>query len=273
MKKRVFAFILASAMTFGASACGKTEKEPEKEAQAVVNEKDSETAEKEEIEEIPPEEIKGDRPADYYENMPYGVYKSNMFAREVHIKENGVFEDYMGHGEASFEPEIGTWEQTQIDMGNEMLADGLILYRDGKEYMTMIWDGDRFYIESDANEGMVEYMERVEQGEEISSDGSEKMPFEASPEECIVGSWALRSRVNCDVAAYEVYEDGTWEAFGTNEETVSSGIWTLSSLGDYAYLFFEDDGTVYDEISIYTRDGDVILNSVRESNDFYRDKA
>ena len=178
MKKRVLALAAAGVMVVGLSACGNKAETAEKAAEtaeaAAEEEKTAEEEAEESVEtaeEIISEETQGDAPVDMYENMPLGTYESDVRAWSVTVRADGTYEMLGGHGIEEAEPFTGTWEQTTVDMGDEMYADGLRFYTNGEEEMVWIWDGERFIVGPwEGEDALYEHMIRTA-GPEFSIEG------------------------------------------------------------------------------------------------------
>ncbi|MBQ2679461.1 MAG: hypothetical protein IJF98_04620 [Firmicutes bacterium] len=238
MKKRFFAVFIAGVMVCALPGCGKEAETAETAAEKVEQtaEEAEEQAEEaaETAEEIIAEETEGDAPADQYSDMPLGTYESAEMAREVTIFADGTFEMLGGHGVEDPEPFTGTWEQTTIDMGDEMYADGLKLFMDGEEFMEWIWDGERFIVGPwEGEDAQYEHMIRTK-----------------GPVYSIDGEWYAFEGGGLEIDGYR-FEKGSWEAFDDEGDTVESGTYTAGADGENSYVLADEDGVYYDEGRVY----------------------
>lgn len=237
MKKRFLAVFIAGTMVLALSACGKKDEAVQqaaevKESAAEIQEQAEEEAAEaaEETEEIMAQETEGDAPAGLYDDMPLGTYESDLRAWEITILADGTFEMLGGHGVEDPEPFTGTWEQTTIDMGDEMYADGLRFFMDGEENMVWIWDGEKFLVGPwEGEDALYEHMIRT-----------------AGPELSITGQWYAFEGAGMEIESFE-FENGRWQALDGDGDVVASGTYEFGSKGQNTYVLKDKDGNYYDE--------------------------
>ena len=237
MKKRFFAVFIAGVMVCALPGCGKEAETAETAAEKVEQtaEETEEQAEEaaETAEEIIAEETEGDAPADQYSDMPLGTYESAEMAREVTIFADGTFEMLGGHGVEDPEPFTGTWEQTTIDMGDEMYADGLKLFMDGEEFMEWIWDGERFIVGPwEGEDALYEHMIRTK-----------------GPEFSIEGKWYALEGGGQEIDRFE-FAGGKWQSFDGYGKVMDSGTYDHGAEGENSYIMTDENGVYYDEAAV-----------------------
>ncbi len=187
-----------------------------------------------------------------FANMPLGKYESKEMAREVTVFADGTYEMIGGHGVENPEPFKGTWEAKTIDLGNEMMADGVYFYENGEELMYWIYDDHETFIVGpwEGKDALYEHMVRTEK-----------------PEMAVEGTWLAPAWDGTGINKF-VFENGKWQAVGAGEKAAASGTYAAVSGEVNTYKLVDTEGKAYDEVVTFFNDFGTCLY-FRSTGDYF----